>query len=313
MFFKGQRIGKYEIMEALGSGGFGAVYLALDTWLAQEVALKVPHQQTEEFFHLLKEPRLQASLDHPNIVRLYTVEKIDGVFFMVMEYVKGETLDAMIRRKNALPLYKALLYFEEVLRAVAHAHASSIIHRDLRPTNIMINDRDSVKITDFGTSTWLEGQPYASTRIGSPPYMAPEQFDGKATYASDIYSIGCIFYEMMTGLPPLLDANPYKIKEMALHYQIKALGAVNTEVPPELERIVMKMLEPTQERRYREVKEVLYHLKVYLGDNDRADYIDEIRQRIKQKDSRLPSVFCWNCRRSIPPFSTVCPFCRTEQ
>src|SRR5574344_1605133 len=102
MFFKGQRIGKYEIMEALGSGGFGAVYLALDTWLAQEVALKVPHQQTEEFFPLLKEPRLQASLDHPNIVRLYTVEKIDGVFFMVMEYVKGETLDAMIRRKNAL-------------------------------------------------------------------------------------------------------------------------------------------------------------------------------------------------------------------
>ena len=96
MFFKGQRIGKYEIMEALGSGGFGAVYLALDTWLAQEVALKVPHQQTEEFFHLLKEPRLQASLDHPNIVRLYTVEKIDGVFFMVMEYVKGETLDAMM-------------------------------------------------------------------------------------------------------------------------------------------------------------------------------------------------------------------------
>ena len=313
MFLKGERIGKYEIVDAIGNGGFGAVYLAIDTWLQQKVALKVPHEQSEEFFNLVKEARLQASLTHKNIVRLLTVEKIDGVFFMVMEYIDGETLERIIKRKGRLPLYKAILYFEQILEGVSFAHKKNILHRDLRSSNIMIDKADNVKITDFGTSRILQTQQYASTKIGTPPYMAPEQFDGKATFASDIYSIGCIFYEMVTGAPPILDNNPYKIKEKALRREVKPLHSVNSEVPQEINRIIMKMIEPQVEKRYGDIEEVLYHLKVYLNDDDKRDYLNKIRERIKGSEKKEEKTFCWNCKREIPPFSKVCPFCGVEQ
>jgi serine/threonine protein kinase len=313
MFLKGQRLGKYEILDSLGSGGFGVVYLALDTWLAQEVALKVPHDQSEEFFKLVKEARLQASLAHPNIVRLLTVEKIDSVFFMVMEYVKGETLEKYIKSKRKLQLYKAILYLEQILNAVAFAHSNSIIHRDLRTSNIMIDEDETIKITDFGTSTWLEGQSYASTKIGSPPYMAPEQFEGKTTYASDIYSIGCIFYEMLAGFPPIIDNNPFKIKNMALRKEYRPITELNSEVPPQIERLLNKMIEPLIEKRFKKISEVQYHLKIYLGDEDRKHLIKDIRDRIKNREKSIIKKVCWNCKREIPPYSTVCPFCGEKQ
>ncbi len=313
MFLKGERIGKYEIVDTLGNGGFGAVYLAIDTWLQQKVALKVPHQQSEEFFNLVKEARLQASLAHKNIVRLLTVERIDGVFFMVMEYVDGETLENIIRRKGKLPVYKALIYFEQILEGVNFAHKKNILHRDLRSSNIMIDREDTVKITDFGTSRILQTQQYASTKIGTPPYMAPEQFDGRATFSSDIYSVGCIFYEMVTGAPPILDNNPYKIKERALRREVKPLSVVNSDVTPELNRIIMKMIEPQMEKRYKDIDEVLYHLNVYLKDGERKEFIDKIRERIKIKEKEEKKSVCWNCKREIPPFSKVCPFCGADQ
>ncbi len=313
MFLKGQRLGKYEILDSLGSGGFGVVYLALDTWLAQEVALKVPHDQSEEFFNLVKEARLQASLAHPNIVRLLTVEKIDSVFFMVMEYVKGETLEKIIKSKKRLPLYKALIYLEQILDAVDFAHNNNIIHRDLRTSNIMVDEKDNIKITDFGTSTWLEGQSYASTKIGSPPYMAPEQFEGKTTFASDIYSIGCIFYEMLAGFPPIIDNNPFKIKNRALMKEYKPISELNDEIPPKIERLLNKMMEPLVKNRFKKISEVQYHLKIYLGDEDRKNFIHDIRERIKNRDKQPVKRICWNCKREIPPYSTVCPFCGEKQ
>ncbi len=313
MFLKGERIGKYEIVDAIGNGGFGAVYLAIDTWLQQKVALKVPHQQSEEFFNLVKEARLQASLNHKNIVRLLTVEKIDSVFFMVMEYIDGETLESIIKRKGKLPLYKALIYFEQILEGVNFAHKKNILHRDLRSSNIMVDRDDTIKITDFGTSRILQTQQYASTKIGTPPYMAPEQFDGKATFASDIYSIGCIFYEMITGAPPILDNNPYKIKEKALRREVKPLNSLSNEISIELNRIIMKMIEPQIEKRYKDVSEVLYNLKVYLNDDDKRDYLNKIRDRIKESEKKEEKTYCWNCKREIPPFSKVCPFCGVEQ
>jgi len=313
MFLKGERIGKYEIVDALGNGGFGVVYLAINTWLQQKVALKVPHQQSEEFFELVKEARLQASLNHKNIVRLLTVERIDGVFFMVMEYIEGETLESIIKRKGSLPVYKALIYFEQILDGVNFAHKKNVLHRDLRSSNIMIDKDDNVKITDFGTSRILQTQQYASTKIGTPPYMAPEQFDGRATFASDIYSVGCIFYEMVTGDPPIIDNNPYKIKERVLRREVKQLSLLNSDITPELNRIIMKMIEPQVEKRYREVEEVLYHLNVYLKNGERKEFVDKIRERIKVNETPGARTFCWNCKREIPPFSKVCPFCGVEQ
>ena len=186
MFLQGQKIGKYEIIRSLGSGGFGSVFLAKDIWLDIKVAIKVPHKQSVELYKLLKEPRLQAVLDHPNIVRLLAAEKVDKVFFFVMEYVRGRTLEKILQKEKVLEIATAIDMMKQLAAGVEHAHKNKIIHRDLRPSNIVVSEEGQVKITDFGTSAWLQDVPYATTRIGSPPYMAPEQFMGKASYASDI-------------------------------------------------------------------------------------------------------------------------------
>ena len=133
MFFRGQIIGKYKILSTIGSGGFGTVYLAEDTWIDKKVALKVPHKQGVDFGELLREPRLLASLNHPNIVTILTAEKQENVFFIVMEYVPGETLEAIITRDGALDMTRALDYTCQICNAVDHAHRHGVLHRDLRP------------------------------------------------------------------------------------------------------------------------------------------------------------------------------------
>ncbi len=138
MFFRGQTIGKYKILTSLGSGGFGAVYLAEDTWIHKKVAIKVPHRQNTDFGELLREPRLLASLAHPNIVSVITAEKLDDTFFIVMEYVQGETLENIIAREGALELPRALDLICQICNGVDYAHAQGVIHRDLRPANMLV-------------------------------------------------------------------------------------------------------------------------------------------------------------------------------
>ena len=200
MLFKGQVLGKYKILSPLGSGGFGTVYLAKDTWIDKHVAIKVPHKQQLDFGELLREPRLLASVNHPNIVAITTAEKQDGIFFIVMEYVQGETLESIIDREGALELNRALDYICQICNAVDHAHRQGVIHRDLRPANVLVSETGLAKIADFGTSRFLEIAAHGTTIIGSPPYMAPEQFQGKAVFASDLYSLGVTMYQMLTGV-----------------------------------------------------------------------------------------------------------------
>jgi eukaryotic-like serine/threonine-protein kinase len=202
MLFRGQMLGKYRIVSPLGSGGFGTVYLAEDTWIDKKVAIKVPHRQGLDFGELLREPRLLASLSHPNIVAITTAEKQDNVFFIVMEYVPGETLENIIRRDGPLDLPRALDYTCQICNAVDHAHRQGVIHRDLRPANVLVSEAGMLKVADFGTSRFLEIAAHGTTVIGSPPYMAPEQFQGKAVFASDVYSLGVTMYQVLTGLLP---------------------------------------------------------------------------------------------------------------
>ena len=203
MVFRGQTLGKYRILEPLGSGGFGTVYLAEDTWIDKRVAIKVPHRQNLDFGELLREPRLLASLNHPNIVTVITAEKQDNVFFIVMEYVPGETLENDHREPRARStLALALDYTCQIANAVEHAHKQGVIHRDLRPANVFVTDKGLLKVGDFGTSRFLEIAAHGTTVIGSPPYMAPEQFEGRAVFASDLYSLGVTMYQMLTGVLP---------------------------------------------------------------------------------------------------------------
>src|SRR4051812_481752 len=170
MFFRGQTIGKYRILSPLGSGGFGSVYLAEDTWIDKKVAIKVPHKQHLDFTEMLREPRLLASMSHPNIVTVLTVEKLDDVFFIVMEYVPGETLEDLIAREGPLDIARTLDFTCQICNAVDHAHQAGVIHRDLRPGNMLVAESDILKVTDFGTSRFLEIAAHGTTVIGSPPY-----------------------------------------------------------------------------------------------------------------------------------------------
>jgi serine/threonine protein kinase len=163
LLFRGQTLGKYKIIAPLGSGGFGTVYLAEDTWIDKKVAIKVPHRQGLDFGELLREPRLLASVSHPNIVSITTAEKQDN----------------LIAAHGSLDVNRALDFTCQICNAVDHAHRQGVIHRDLRPANVLVTENDMLKVADFGTSRFLEIAAHGTTVIGSPPYMAPEQFHGR--------------------------------------------------------------------------------------------------------------------------------------
>jgi len=308
MFLQGQKVGKYEILRSLGSGGFGSVYLARDTWLDIKVAIKVPHKQSTELYKLLKEPRLQAALNHPNIVRVLAAEKEKDVFFMVMEYVKGQSLEKILEKEKILDCNRAIDIIKQISYGVELAHHHKIIHRDLRPSNILITEEGTVKITDFGTSAWLNSTQYASTRIGSPPYMAPEQFMGKASYSSDIYSIGCIFYEMIVGRPPIFDPDPFKILEKAQEGKITPPRLKNMKVPKEVDSLIMSCLAPRVEDRLQSASEIVRELSRLKGKEEKSSELDDIFARIKAREQRKADL-CWNCRRPLPYKTKVCPYC----
>ncbi|MBM3306021.1 MAG: hypothetical protein FJY79_08800 [Candidatus Aminicenantes bacterium] len=308
MFLQGQKVGKYEILRSLGSGGFGSVYLAKDTWLDIKVAIKVPHKQSAELYKLLKEPRLQAVLNHPNIVRMLAAEKEKNVFFMVMEYIKGPTLEKVLEKERILGLEQALDMVKQIAYGIDHAHKNKIIHRDLRPSNIIVSEEGTAKDHGFRTSAWLNSVPYASTRIGSPPYMAPEQFLGKAGYASDLYSLGCMFYEMIIGRPPIFDPDPFKILERAQQGKVTPPRIRNSRIPKEVDGIIMRALASKIEDRYQTASEIIRDLSLYKGKTPKTSEIDDIMLRIKAREQKTAAL-CWNCRRPLPMKSRSCPHC----
>ena len=310
---KGQ-IGKYKILKKLGSGGFGTVYLAEDTILKCQRALKIPHRTSSQADKLLQESVLQTRLlDHPHIVKLLTVDIIDNILIMVMEYIEGTDLEKILDLSSSLQVKTALRYFKQILSALAFAHQKSVIHRDIRPSNVLINLDDDVKVADFGTSTLLQEKQFATTKIGSPPYMAPEQFEGKAVFASDVYSAGSLFYEMVTGFPPVVLANPMEIYKRVKAGQLTPLAQKNSLVPPELNRVIMKTLAPDLKERYAQAHDVLNDLE-HMSDRNR-DYSSElkdIQKRIQARENRSDLV-CWNCRKAMGRRAKTCPYCGEAQ
>ena len=327
MFFRGQTIGKYKILSALGSGGFGTVYLAEDTWIDKKVALKVPHRQSVNFGELLKEPRLLASLSHPNIVSVLTAEKQDNVFFIVMEYVAGESLESIIAREGALELPRALDYTCQICNAVDHAHGQGVIHRDLRPANVLVSDTGMVKVADFGTSRFLELAEHGTTVIGSPPYMAPEQFHGRATFASDIYSLGVTMYQMMTGSLPYQTPAPADLQRLMNGDLVSPPRTLNARMPQRISDIIMKAMAPAVEARYQRASDLLEDL---LRAADRtptrltverpappppiAADAPPTPQWPRPRETPPPQPrFCWRCRKPLHARSDRCPFCGEAQ
>jgi serine/threonine-protein kinase len=311
MFLLGQAVGKYQILSNLGSGGFGTVFLAKDVWIDKKVAIKVPHRQSGDFDDLLQEPRLLAALDHANIVGILTAERVDNVFFIVMEYVKGESLEAVLDREKSLDTARALNYTLQILSGLEHAQAAQVLHRDLRPANVLISESGVVKVADFGTSRFLE-KSHATTVIGSPPYMAPEQFQGRAVLASDVYSVGVILYQMLTGTLPYFSPNPAQIERMVAQGRCTPPKLRNNQIPKEISDIVMKALAPEVSERYQRASELIEDLGTAGEIDHKAAEMDDIRRRLKARE--VPKkTFCWHCRKPLHARSDTCPFCGEKQ
>jgi serine/threonine protein kinase len=329
MFFRGQIVGKYKILSTIGSGGFGTVYLAEDTWIDKKVALKVPHKQSVDFGELLREPRLLASLNHPNIVTILTAEKQENVFFIVMEFVPGETLEHIITRDGALDVARALDYTCQIANAVDHAHKHGVLHRDLRPSNVIVMDSGLLKVADFGTSRFLEIAAHGTTVIGSPPYMAPEQFQGKAVFASDLYSLGVTMYQMLTGMLPYGTPSPADLDRLIRGELVSGPRLKNPKVPKAINDIVLKAMAPEIHHRYPRACDLLDDVLAARGSDLRrpsrtprtlgatwgaaetpAD--DDIQSRLRARESPQPR-FCWHCRKPLHARSDRCPFCGEAQ
>jgi serine/threonine protein kinase len=339
MFLRGQTIGKYRIVATLGSGGFGVVYLAEDTWIDKKVALKIPHRQNLDFGELLREPRLLASLSHPNVVTVLTAEKQDDLFFIVMEYVPGDTLEQIIVRDGALDLPRALDYTCQICNAMDHAHRHGVIHRDLRPGNVLVTEQGMVKVADFGTSRFLEIAAHGTTVIGSPPYMAPEQFQGKAVFASDIYSLGVSMYQMLTGDLPYNTPSPADLDRLMKGELTTPPRVRNQKIPKGISDIVMKAMAPDIASRYpraADLLEALLSVRARPGVAGRrpstspdvggrrpwrpapldsataGENVDDIQARLKARDAPQGR-FCWHCRKPLHARTDRCPFCGEAQ
>jgi len=324
MFFRGQIIGKYKILSTIGSGGFGTVYLAEDTWIDKKVALKVPHRQSVDFGELLREPRLLATLSHPNIVTILTAEKQENVFFIVMEFVPGETLETVIVREGALDLSRSLDYICQICNAVDHAHKQGVLHRDLRPSNVLVTASGLLKVADFGTSRFLEIAAHGTTVIGSPPYMAPEQFHGKAVFASDIYSLGVTMYQMLTGDLPYESPSPADLDRLARGDLVTAPRLRNAKIPKAINDIVLKAMAPDIASRYQRASELLDDVlgARAAGSAQRtprprtasgaSHEVQEIHARLKARETPQPR-FCWHCRKPLHARADRCPFCGETQ
>jgi serine/threonine-protein kinase len=330
MLFKGQTLGKYRILSPLGSGGFGTVYLARDTWLDKQVAIKVPHRQSLDFTDLLREPRLLASVSHPNIVAITTAEKQDDVFFIVMEYVPGQTLESILEQEGPLDLPRALDYTVQMGNAVDHAHKQGVIHRDLRPANVLVSDTGVLKVADFGTSRFLEIAAHGTTVIGSPAFMAPEQFQGKAVFASDLYSVGVTMYQMLTGELPYDPPPPSQLHRLLTGELVTEPRLKNPVIPRRLNDIVMKALAPQVVDRYSRASDLLDDLlsakSVILG-TPMPRTVSDLGADLAPRTARgvVPSArdvkpqgresarSCWHCRRPLHTLATRCPFCGEQQ
>jgi serine/threonine-protein kinase len=306
------------------------VYLAEDTWIDKKVALKVPHRQNVDFSLLLHEPRLLAALSHPNIVSILTAEKQENIFFIVMEYIPGDTLEIVISRDGKLDLARALDYTCQICNALDHAHQQGVIHRDLRPGNVLVTESGVLKVADFGTSRFIELAAHGTTVIGSPPYMAPEQFHGKAVLASDIYSLGITMYQMLTGVLPYTTPAPADLEKLMKGALVSPPRTRNPKIPSNINDIVMKAVAADVSARYQRASDLLNDLLAARGrkKSSRAVVrqtpvtpavaasppadVRDIHTRLRARETPQPR-FCWHCRKPLHARSARCPFCGEAQ
>jgi len=268
----GRRInGRYKIVDMIGGGGMANVYLAEDMILEREVAVKILRLDFANDEELIKrfnrEAQAATSLDHPNIVNIYDVGEENDIYYIVMEYVKGMTLKQYIQSYHHIPIEKTLHIMEQVISAIDHAHQHGIIHRDIKPQNILIDENEHVKITDFGIATALSATTITQTNsvLGSVHYLSPEQArGGMANKKSDIYSLGIVMFELLTGRLPFSGESAVSIALKHLQTTTPSVRRWNPSVPQSVENIVLKATAKDSFHRYDSVHEMKEDIETAL-------------------------------------------------
>lgn len=305
MIVKGQRINdRYQIVKTIGEGGMANVYLAYDTILDRNVAVKVLRgdlASDEKFVRRFQREALAASsLSHPNIVEVYDVGEDNGSYYIVMEYIEGKHLKQLIKKRGSLTLTEVVDIMLQVTDGMSAAHDKFIIHRDIKPQNIMILENGLIKITDFGIAMALNSTQLTQTNsvMGSVHYLPPEQASGKgATIQSDVYSMGILMYELLTGTLPFRGDNAVEIALKHIKEPFPRIKEKNSNIPQSIENIIMKATAKNVKNRYADAKEMYDDLKTALTDARASepkytfkytdDEIENKNNRKKTEDEKL--------------------------
>lgn len=241
--------GRYELGEVLGRGGMGVVYRAQDRVLARVVAIKLLLEERADdptfVARFEREARAAAALSHPNIVSVFDTGTDDGTRYIVMECVRGWSLGRLLHERGALPPRQAAEIGAQIANALSAAHQVGIVHRDVKPANVMVDETGTVKVLDFGIARAIADSSLTrpAAVLGSAPYMAPEIARGeRADQRSDIYSLGCVLYELLTGRPPFTAEHAAAVLHQHNQMRPRPLRQLNPDVPPRLEQLVLRML-----------------------------------------------------------------------
>lgn len=269
MIVKGQKINdRYEIIKSIGEGGMANVYLAHDIILDRDVAVKILRgdlSNDEKFVRRFQREALSASsLSHPNIVEVYDVGEDDGKYYIVMEYVEGKTLKELVKRRGGLTIPEVIDIMLQLTSGLAVAHEAYIIHRDIKPQNIMILDNGLVKITDFGIAMAVNSTGLTQTNsvMGSVHYLPPEQACGKgSTIKSDIYSLGILMFELITGKVPYRGENAVEIALKHMKEHMPSVRKYNDSIPQSIENIILRATAKNPKNRYNNVLEMYHDLE----------------------------------------------------
>lgn len=267
---------RYMIVKHIGQGGMADVYVALDTLLSREVAVKVLRGELCSdpiaLLRFQREAQASCALIHPNIVEIYDVGEDHGRHYIVMEYIRGKSLKQLILSRGALLLEEAVDIMKQLVSATAEAHRKGIIHRDIKPQNVLVKDDGTIKLTDFGIALAQDAMQLTQTDsvMGSVHYLAPELARGEnATFKSDLYSLGIVFYELLSGSVPFHGDSPVQIALKHMRDEIPSIRSINPSIPQSIENIILKATVKNKNFRYSTAQEMMNDLSVCLLQENR--------------------------------------------
>ncbi len=285
--------GRYELLEKIGEGGMAHVYRGWDSLLRRTVAIKVLKDQMtgDSAFvqRFRREAQAAAGLSHPNIVNIYDVGEEENTHFFVMEYLHGKTLKEYIREKRRIPADEAVTIASRIVEALAQAHAAGVIHRDIKPQNIIFSHNGQIKVADFGIAIAADGSTLTCSDkiVGSVHYFSPEQARGSlAEKRSDLYSLGVILYEMVTGQVPFNGESPVSVAMKHVQEQAVPPRKLDGDIPEPLERIILKAMEKDPARRYLNAREFLDDL-LYFQEEGKSRALPPSVLNDDEQDTRV--------------------------